>query len=130
MLFRSLRQLAAAQSDRVAIGVTAQGNPGGPLPPEVQLNLYRIAQEAISNIVRHAQAECAAIELHLGPEGGALIISDDGAGFSTDAVAPHHFGLTLMRERAESVGASFEVASAPGAGTRISLRWGTLEASA
>lgn len=123
-----LRQLAAAQSDRVAISVAAHGNPGGPLPPEVQLNLYRIAQEAISNIVRHAQATAAAIELRLGPDGGSLVISDDGAGFSADAVAPHHFGLTLMRERAESVGATFDVASAPGAGTRIAMRWGALQA--
>jgi signal transduction histidine kinase len=96
------------------------------LQPEVELALYRIAQEALSNIVRHAQASHVEVCLNFTQETIALTATDDGCGFdvpgSPSEMAPiGHFGLLGMQERAELIGARFTVISAPGQGTRVSV---------
>lgn len=94
------------------------------LPPEVEIALFRIAQEAMNNIARHAKAESVLIQL--APEGRELRIEieDDGQGFDP-AVQPAdrpHYGLLGIRERAELLGGTAVLDSAPGQGTRLEIR--------
>jgi signal transduction histidine kinase/YHS domain-containing protein len=92
------------------------------LAPQSELALFRIIQEAWSNIRRHAQARRADFTFDYTPNGLLVTISDDGTGFtpSTDEDAPDgHWGLRGMRERAELTGGALHVTSQPGQGTRI-----------
>jgi signal transduction histidine kinase len=92
------------------------------LDPGAEVELLRIVQEALANIRKHAQAHSAWLRLESGDTGLVLTISDDGAGFDPlQAVADDHFGLLSMRERAAAIGGEFELDSAPGRGTRITL---------
>ena len=83
------------------------------LPEHVEIALYRIAQEALQNVVKHAGAAAASVDLRCDPGLVSLRVSDDGAGFSPDAAAAG-FGLSGMAERAELVGGHLDVRSAPG----------------
>ena len=97
------------------------------LPSEVELALYRIAQEALSNVLRHAQATHASVSIHFDREDIRLEVKDDGVGFQvpkspTDFASSGHFGLLGMRERADLIGGRLEVQSAAEQGTRLSVR--------
>jgi signal transduction histidine kinase len=98
------------------------------LPAEVQVVFYRVAQEALNNIVKHADAQQVKIELVRESDAVELSIRDDGRGFDPLTIAPGQFGLSIMRERVESVGAHFSVDSLPGSGTRIRISWGAVQA--
>jgi signal transduction histidine kinase len=94
------------------------------LPPRIDeaasVGLFRIAQEALTNVVRHAQASL--VEIRLGAEGGELVLSvrDDGRGFDPDSRAgAETLGLAGMRERAALLGGALTIAAAPGGGTLI-----------
>ena len=97
-----------------------------PLSPRVEMGVFRIAQEALTNTVNHAEAQTLSVTLDVG-EGLALHeplrleVEDDGRGFNPAEPPAGHFGLIGMRERARLLGGTLEIASAPGAGTRISL---------
>jgi two-component system NarL family sensor kinase len=95
------------------------------LPDAVKTALFRIAQEALSNAARHAQASAVALTLRFGPDGGlALEIADDGRGFDADAaqaVADRGLGLRSMRERADALGARLRLETAPGEGARLAV---------
>lgn len=100
------------------------------LPPEVELALYRIAQEGLSNVARHSQATRAGLELHFGPDRVMLLIWDNGRGFVTPAspaemVTAGHFGWLSMQERAELIGARIVMRSAPGAGASVTIEVAT-----
>jgi signal transduction histidine kinase len=88
-------------------------------PPEVKEALYRIAQEALHNTVKHARANRVTIKMVC--EGGhvGLEVSDDGIGFDTRGEFPGHLGLRSMRERAQRLGGTLTVVSSPGAGTAV-----------
>lgn len=90
------------------------------LPDELQLVSYRVAQEALSNAVRHSGAEHVRVRMMLTDDGFELRVSDDGSGFDTSTVETG-LGLAGMRERALLVGADLDVDSRPGLGTRIRL---------
>lgn len=95
------------------------------LPREAELSLYRIAQEALNNVVHHAKAKHANLQIAFDKE-IKLEVADDGIGFSvpnspTEFAPSGHFGLLGMRERADLVGARLEVQSAAGQGTRLSV---------
>ncbi|HEY9594568.1 MAG TPA: sensor histidine kinase, partial [Spirochaetia bacterium] len=97
------------------------------LAPDVELALYRIVQESLANITRHAHARSAGVEIRFAPASLALTIWDDGVGFAASADAGDlttsgHFGLVGMHERAQAIGASLDVRSRPGKGTRLTLR--------
>jgi two-component system, NarL family, sensor kinase len=99
--------------------VTFESSPTSvPLPPAVEVGLYRIAQEAIQNALRHAAAAHVELRLEISTESVRLIVQDDGKGFPEGA-SSGRFGLVGMRERARLLGGSFQVESSPGAGTRI-----------
>jgi signal transduction histidine kinase len=97
------------------------------LPREAELTLYRVAQQALNNVVRHAHAGRAALQIAFTDQGIELEVRDDGAGFQmprnlTDLAPAGHFGLLGMRERADLIGARFDVQSEAGRGTRLSVR--------
>jgi signal transduction histidine kinase len=90
---------------------------------DVQVALYRIAQEALNNVAKHAQATRVTLTLRLSDEQVDLTVVDDGRGFDPDAAAAGHLGLEIMRERAAAIGAVLRVASRPGDGTRLTVVW-------
>ena len=97
------------------------------LERDVELALYRIAQEALSNVVRHAKASRATLNINFSEQEIKLEINDDGIGFvmpksATDFAPSGHFGLLGMRERAELIGGRLEVQSKAGTGTRLTIR--------
>ncbi|HWQ13943.1 MAG TPA: histidine kinase [Roseiflexaceae bacterium] len=102
--------------------LAVQGEPRR-LSPQSELALFRIVQEAWSNILRHAQARHAEVTLSYTPGGLVATIADDGVGFTLpDRGAPSgHWGLRGMRERAELAGGRLYVTSRPGEGTRIEV---------
>ncbi len=92
------------------------------LPPEIETTLFRVVQEAITNIAKHAEAETVLVQCAARPDAVTIEIEDDGKGFAPETVAGGTgLGLTGMRERVELLGGTFEVESAPGQGTRIVL---------
>ncbi len=97
------------------------------LAPDVELAAYRIAQEAVTNAVRHARADRIIVRVRTHREGLVLSVTDDGAGFDLPPgpdvlTRAGHFGLMGMRERAMLLGGSLSIDSAPGEGTRIEVR--------
>jgi len=92
---------------------------GRPLPLALEAGLYRVAQEALSNISRHAQARHAWVKLVITPDQVRLLIKDDGRGFDPAAIAQNRYGLTGMNERMKLLGGELHIQSAAGAGTQI-----------
>jgi signal transduction histidine kinase len=92
------------------------------LRPVAAVALFRIAQEALNNVVKHAHAKSVRVEISA--EEGALVLEvrDDGEGFDASAAPRGRWGMTTMRERAEAAGGSFELQSKPGAGTVVRAR--------
>ncbi len=91
------------------------------LTPEIKSNLFRIVQEALTNVAKHAEASMINIELALDGPLLRLSVSDDGSGFELARLDSHGLGIINMREMAEFSGGSFYLASTPGGGTRISV---------
>jgi two-component system sensor histidine kinase UhpB len=95
----------------------------GRLTPDIETTLYRIIQEALANVVKHAKAKNAWVSLQPADRQVELEVRDDGAGMSLDSgdtsLNGDHYGLISMRERAEMVGGTWEIFSAPDNGTRI-----------
>lgn len=92
-------------------------------PVNIQAQLIRIVQEALSNIRKHANAKKVAIHGHQDGNSVLIEVQDDGCGFTPESVDGNsHYGLVGMRERAESIGADFQITSQPGTGTVVSLR--------
>ena len=91
--------------------------------PDVELALFRIVQEAVSNAVKHAQASTVTVSLDL-TGGASAVVADDGVGFdpSSRRIRERHLGITSMEERAAAIGASFKIDSAPGAGTTVTVQ--------
>ena len=96
-------------------------NGSRPLPPSVEAALYRICQEALTNVARHAGAERATVRLVATPDRVRLAVEDDGRGFDAAGVPEDRHGIVGMRERAEVLGGTLEVRSGPGEGTRIEV---------
>jgi signal transduction histidine kinase len=120
-LVPSLRTLAARQLEGTQVELDLPEDLA--LPPHHEVALYRIAQEAIANIRKHAGASHVRLTLHERDDGIVLVVDDDGRGFDP-AVVPGgvSFGLTGMRERASLAGGELRVASEPGRGTRLEVR--------
>ena len=133
-----LQQLGQAVSGREGIPVTVLVDEPCSLPADVHVALYRIAQEALNNVVKHAQASQVEVSLHcLRPDSQqasstfqirrgeefTLRIRDDGLGFDPPSASQERLGLGIMRERAQSVGASLEIESQVGRGTLVTVVW-------
>ena len=92
------------------------------LAPEAAVALFRIAQEALSNVVKHAHAKSVHIEISLEDANLLLTVRDDGQGFDAAARPPGRWGMTTMRERAEAIGGQLQLQSRPGEGTVVRVR--------
>ena len=98
----------------------ARGLEGTRLPADVETALYRVVQEAMTNVVRHARATRVDVLVEHQSDRVMVMVEDDGVGFRPDqAQRGNHFGLLGMKERAESLGGTLTVESTPGAGTTI-----------
>ncbi|MET7639061.1 GAF domain-containing sensor histidine kinase [Streptomyces sp. NPDC005438] len=110
------RVLARAHSARITF--TAEGVRA--LPAAQEEALLRVAQEALHNALRHAEARRVEVSLARAPSGGTVLrVADDGVGFEPHRVRGRHLGLASMRDRAQAVGGELTVSSAPGRGTAI-----------
>ena len=94
-----------------------------PLPPDVQVILYRVIQEALNNVVNHASATQVAVYFSSHAGHVALTIQDDGRGFDPAHVALGHLGLSIMNDRIQSIGGTIETISHKGNGTLIKIAW-------
>ena len=123
---------AASSRARLPVDVTVEGQCA--LPGEVQVTLYRIAQEALSNMIKHAGATHAAVSLRCTPAAECvdgdttsgqvdMCIEDNGRGFDPNGVPADRMGLRIMRERATAIGAETNFASHTGQGTRVAITW-------
>jgi signal transduction histidine kinase len=106
------------QRARLNVRFDAEGDSGF-LSDDAADGLFRIAQEALNNVERHAGAANAVVSLKRHGDMLTLAVSDDGSGFDIDMLEADHFGLRGMRERAELIGAHLTVKSAPGRGTTV-----------
>jgi two-component system nitrate/nitrite sensor histidine kinase NarX len=118
-----LHQLGNAFTGRTNIPVVVTVMGQGPLPADVQVAFYRLCQEAFNNIAKHARASQVTIRLEYDAGALELHIRDDGQGFDPEHTPSGHYGLSMMRERAEAVGMLLSVDSQPGHGTEIAIRW-------
>jgi two-component system sensor histidine kinase DegS len=103
-----------------------QSGPRRRLASEIETVLYRIAQEALNNTVRHAHSRWARIELGFCDTDVTLVVTDDGVGFVTGSILKQGvqiraWGLLGMQERVELVGGKLEIESAPGRGVRLAV---------
>ena len=101
------------------IALAVEGD--APVPAAVEADIFRIAQEALHNALRHARAERVEVRLSCAPGQVVLTVSDDGVGFERDAVRSTSLGLTTMAERARAAGGTLRIETAPGAGTTVRL---------
>ena len=118
-----LNLLGNALSGRINIPVTVTVAKDVNLPAEAQVAFYRVCQEALNNVAKHAQASRVDIDLKHDGTAMELRIRDDGQGFDPEQTIHGHYGLGMMRERAEAVGALLSVTSQPGHGTELVLHW-------
>ena len=120
-LVPALREYVARYQEEQGLEVVLTLPEGGErLPAPVETALFRIAQEALNNVAKHAQARRVEIGLTRDRGGVTLRIADDGQGFDPEAPRPEtHLGLWSMRERVEQLGGRFEIESAPGEGTTV-----------
>jgi signal transduction histidine kinase len=135
-----MRQLSEAVTGRTGVPVVfaLTGNQGPirqvpALPPDVHVALYRIAQEALNNVVKHAEASQVTFnlrctELPVGVDTKQrhrveLQVRDNGHGFEPSSVPPDRLGLSIIRERAQAIGADLTIESIPGSGTQILVVW-------
>ncbi|MCJ7660661.1 MAG: GAF domain-containing sensor histidine kinase, partial [Anaerolineales bacterium] len=128
-----LEQLTELMTNQENIVVTAAIDPVPDLPPDVQIAFYRVGQESLNNVLKHARANQVTISLRAYPPYDsnqeewrgrvALHVSDDGRGFHPDHVFADQMGLKIMAERAESISAQLNLTSQPDEGTQVVLIW-------
>jgi signal transduction histidine kinase len=118
-----LRQLSEAITGRARVPVEfkLEGEPA--VPPDIKVAFYRVAQESLNNVAKHAAASQAMVTLRCYPERTELRVSDDGRGFDPGTIPGDHLGVSIMRERAQAIGATLTIDSEPGEGTEIVLVW-------
>jgi signal transduction histidine kinase len=118
-LTAALNKQAAAIRVRHQLEVSLDLGDDSPLPLDIEETLYRVAQEALHNVVRHARATQVQLQLTRDPQGITLSIRDNGQGFDPYQPFPGHLGLRSMHERIARHGGTFTIQSAPTEGTRI-----------
>jgi signal transduction histidine kinase len=117
------RHLCDAFSGRALIPIQYSIDGECGMPDEVKVAFYRIAQETLNNIAKHAQASQVQMEVCCEPGRVFMEIQDDGRGFEVSEVPPDHLGLGFMRERADQIGAELSLITLPGQGTKVKVTW-------
>jgi signal transduction histidine kinase len=118
-----LQQLVDAAQGRSKLDVSLNVKGVCTLEPDLKIAFYRIAQEALNNVLKHASARHAFLSFRCDADQIALQILDDGCGFDLNAIEAGHYGIQIMRERAAAVGAAIIVDTTPGEGTEIQVIW-------
>ncbi len=118
-----LHQLAESITGRARIPVSVEVNGQYPQTPDVKVALYRIAQEALNNVAKHSGASQAKVCLDCGPDGIRLTVTDNGKGFDMATTKPTSLGLGIMRDRTKGIGATVDIESHPGEGTKVTVVW-------
>jgi PAS domain S-box-containing protein len=118
-----LKQLGESITGRARVPVTVEVTGDCNLTEDVKVALYRIAQESLNNVAKHANATRATVSLHCQPERAELCVRDDGSGFDPAAIPPDSLGLGIMRERAETIDADLQIESEIGEGTQVEVVW-------
>jgi signal transduction histidine kinase len=122
-LLPALRSLAEKAARRNRISITVQGNNHARVPASIESTVYRSVQEALNNVVKHAQARTVRIRLRCGAHSVSCVVQDDGVGLSKASRREENTGLGLIgiRERLSPLGGSFRIASRAPRGTRLVL---------
>ncbi|HEX2025129.1 MAG TPA: sensor histidine kinase, partial [Actinomycetota bacterium] len=118
----ALRDQVAAFRNRAGVDTEVRTDLSARPSPEVETVLYRVVQEALQNVAKHARASRVSVEVVQRNGSVELAVKDDGVGFDPTgdlAGAAEHFGLSAMREQVAMAGGQWEVASAPGRGTSV-----------
>ncbi|RPI93348.1 MAG: sensor histidine kinase, partial [Chloroflexi bacterium] len=118
-----LEQLILAAQTRKILAISSEIDSGLSLPTDVKLAFYRIAQESLNNLIKHAHATHVSIFYGLRHGVVELSIEDNGRGFDVTTVPSTSLGLKIMQERAEGAGARMQVRSQVGAGTHVIVTW-------
>jgi signal transduction histidine kinase len=122
-LVAALTKQASALSAREGLVIEVDGPDDRlPLGPEVEQQLYRLGQEALANVVKHARASRATVRIAVKDDIVLIEVNDDGRGFDPAAVGREHFGLRSMRGRVADLGGRLEVTSALGRGTDLRVQ--------
>jgi signal transduction histidine kinase len=124
----ALRDRADAMQEDAGISCSLEGHLEERLPPAIETVLYRVSQEALQNVIKHASAKNARIVLDRNNGSIIMEVRDDGVGFQPEAVpnaSGQHFGMLAMRERVEVLGGTWSIESKPGHGTsvRVAVPW-------
>lgn len=118
-----IRQFADIVATRTGLIFSLTLQSQAPLPPHVQVVLYRVMQESLNNITRHASATHVEIIFNSEAEHVEMTICDNGRGFDPASVTPGHLGLSIMRDRLVAIGATLETISGQQGGTVIKVVW-------
>jgi PAS domain S-box-containing protein len=122
-LLAALRTHSESLSARVGIPIEVRGTDFAPRPPPaIELSMFRIAQEALANSVKHSGARAIEVGVERVDNRATVSVTDDGVGFVPAAKGARSWGLTIMRERADAAGIELGVLSAPDQGTRVVAR--------
>ena len=121
-LAEALQDLGREIGDETNLDIRVKSIGGYPLSVRVEAGLYRMAQEALNNVVQHARARRVLVELTSTPEYVELVVEDDGRGFDPADVSEGRYGLVGLNERVHLLGGSFAIESAPEHGTRLDIR--------
>ena len=119
LLTQMVEGLAGRTTAKIQLSIEGVGL----LPPEVQTAIFRVTQESINNILKHSKADSVQITFKNMRNSAYLCVQDNGCGFDPATIATERLGLRIMRERAEAINASLEIASEPKTGTKIILNW-------
>jgi signal transduction histidine kinase len=112
----------AALESRIGLSILLEADLPDRLPLDIEEALYRIAQEALHNVVKHAHANQARVRLELDGDEACLSVEDDGEGFDDATADEGQLGLTGMRARAGRLGGTVSIRSTPGVGTVVEAR--------
>jgi PAS domain S-box-containing protein len=118
-----IKQLCEAFIGRSRLPITLTIEGDSPLPPEVQVAVYRIAQESLNNVFKYARATQVQVNLFISKTSVHFETSDNGIGFDMSTSKPTSLGLRIMRERAEAIGADFQITSRLSSGTCVTVTW-------
>ena len=117
-----LERLGDALGGQTQIAVDIEADEAVALPPDVKIVFYRVAQEAFSNIAKHARASSVTARVTAVDGGAALTVADDGRGFDPEGIVGG-MGLSIMSERLQRIAGTLEVETSPGEGTTIHATW-------
>jgi len=118
-----LKQLSEAVMGRQGLPICLAISGDCEIPADIKVEMYRIVQESLNNVVKYARATHVSIDVRLEVDQVHMEIRDNGIGFDPTSVKPTSLGLRIMRERAEAIHAQLDITSQPGLGTAVSLDW-------